>query len=301
MASATNATLRSSIEDEFTHASLILEDMIIPAVYSATVMDPLITVRDISGMTTDTAVFPIDDAIAAASVAETSDLANTEIVPTKASIAAGEIGVMTSVSDVVQEDDIFANLDHYADQLARALADKWDADAAALLAGFSNTTDSGGTDAANALVLTDFLLALRDLESRDAEGPWNAVLHPVQYNNLAIDIHENGGAIWGGDAPQDARIGQRRAFKGELLGTDVYTSTNVPTATVNTNDVYSGAIFSKMAIARTVKRRARVELDRDASFRLTEIVVTGRYGVGELVDDWGQTIRSDQTATGVGA
>lgn len=298
-ASATNATLRSSIEGDFTEASLILEDMIIPAVYSTMVMDGLITVRDIRAKKTDTVVFPIDPALAAATVAENADLTNTEIAPTNASIQAGEIGVMTTVSDVVQEDDIFASLDHYAEILTPAVTDKWDADAAALLGGFSNVTESGA-DGVNAMVLTDFLLALRELESRDAMRPWNAVLHPAQWSNLAIDIHENGGSIFGGDTPQDARLGQQMAFKSDLFDTPVFTTTNVPTNTVNVNDVYEGAIFSKMALARVVKRSPRVELDRDASFRLTEIVVSARYGTGELVDDWGQTLRSDQTATGVG-
>lgn len=289
MASFTDATLRSTADDLY-HANLLVGS-VIQATYSATVMRGLVRNESLAGKSSDTYKFPSWPALTAASVAENADLANTEIATGGVTITVGEVGVMTSVSDALSEDDILNGLSEYGAQLGYALADKMDADLAALVGAFSNTT---GSDA-DALTYADFIAGVRELDARDAPGEYVAVLHPIQIGQLHNDVATNGGAFWAaGTQRNDSLFGQmRRGSRGELAGVQVYGTTNTPTGGTTG---YYGGVFSPQALAFVAKREARVEFERDASARLTEIVATSRYGVGELVDAWGQTLISDTTA-----
>ena len=54
------------------------------------------------------------------------------------------------------------------------------------------------------------------------------------------------------------------------------------TATVNTNTVYSGAIFNPEAIAFAWKGAIpTIEVERDASLRAFEVIGTGKWGEAE--------------------
>lgn len=269
----------------------IVDGSVISASYSARVMAGLVTQKSLAGQPTDTARFPRWPSLTAASVAETTDLTNTQIDTTEVSITVGEVGIMIAVTDNLQEDDIIAGLVEYGEQGGKALADKQDADLAALLSGFSNTTGvtTGG------LTVSAFLDAIAALDARDATKPYVAVLHPTQWAQLSKNIATASATIWAQGAGQgDSRLGQQGAFVGNFFGVDVYQSTNVPTNIRATVAVYDGAVFSREALAWVEKRQSRTEFERDASARLTEIVVTSRYGVGELVDAWGQVLYSNQ-------
>ena len=286
-ASATDATTRSTAA-EFTHTEWVDQNAI-EAIYSARVMRPLMANRSLAGKATNTINVPAWPSLTAASVAETADLANTAINPTEVSASVGEIGIMTTVTDALQEDDIYAGLAEYGQQLGSAVADKMDADSAALLASFSNVTGTTG----QALTQARFIAAIRALEARDAPKPYVAVLHPVQYGQLTNDIATNGGNWASGLG--DARVGATAGpgFAANWFGVGVYTTTNV---TDDATD-YSGGLFSSgRALMFIGKREARTEFERDASFRLTEIVVSSRYAVVELVDTWGQELLSGMTA-----
>lgn len=286
-ASITNA-ITTAVGAELSWAE-VLADSIIEAAYSKTVMRPLVRNESLAGKSSDVLKFPAWPAVAAASVAETSDLANTSLDPTAVSLTVGEVGVMFTITDNQNEDDILSGLEEYARQGGRAVADKQDADLATLTSGFSNANG----DITNGLSQEDILTAIRALESRDAPGPYAGVLHPVQRGQLGLDIVTNGSSIWSGDSPQDQRFGPRQYM--DVFGVTFASSTNVPTA-LRTNTVYDGAVFSKEALAFVEKRATRVEFDRDASFRLTEIVLSTRYATGELVDAWGQALYSNSTA-----
>lgn len=287
--SFTNATTRTSANDLY--YTDIVDPMVIDAVYSNTVMRGLVRNASLAGRPTNTLKFPSWPALTATAVAETADLANTQISTGGVSITVGEVGITIALTDVLTEDDILAGISDYAAQGGRALADKMDADLAALLGSFSNTT---GSDA-DALTYADLIAGLRALEARDAPGPYVAVLHPVQVGQLHNDVAANGGSFWAaGTQSNDERFSQLRRGAGSIAGIDIFSTTNVPTGGTTG---YYGAIFSRgQALAFVAKREARTETERDSSARLTEITVTSRYGVGELVDEWGQTLISDTTA-----
>lgn len=286
-ASFTNATTRTSADDLY--LANVLDTQVIEANYSATVMRPLMRNYDLSGKPSDTAKFPRWPALTAASVAETADLANTQIATTSVTATVGEVGIMTTLTDALTEDDILAGVGDYGRQLGRALADKQDADSAALFSGFSNATGvtTGG------LTTATILSAVAALAARDVPGPYVGVIHPTQMFQLQSEIAASSATIWASGG--DSRIGNANAYQGNLLGVEWYQSTNTPTNTRATVAVYDGAIFSaNQALVFVSKRDARSEMERDASARATEIVVSSRYAVAELVDSYGQVLYSNQ-------
>lgn len=291
MASFTNATTRTSADDLY--LANVLDMQVIDAAYSARVMRPLM--RDVSlvGKPSDTHKFPRWPALTAASVAETADLANTAINTTSVTATVGEVGIMTTITDALTEDDILAGIGDYGRQLGLALADKQDADAAALLSGFSNTTGvfTGG------LTVATILSAISALQARDAPQPYVGVLHPVQLYQLQSEIAASNATIWA--AGGDQRFGAMPSYIGNLLNVNWFQSTNAPTNSrmdgATATPVYDGAIFTQnQALAHVSKREARSELERDASARATEVVVSSRYAVAEIVDSYGQTLYTNQ-------
>ena len=283
-ASAVNATTRTSAA-ELTQTEVV-DANVIEAAYSATVMRPLVRNASLAGRPTNAMNFPAWPALTAAAVAETADLANTQIDTSEIAVTVGEVGILITVTDALQEDDILAGLAAYGQQGGRALADKQDADLAALLASFSNSTGTTGA----ALTQARFLAAIRALDARDAPKPYVAVLHPVQLAQLNSDIATNGGNVMAGTG--DRRVGAQ-GVQTNWFGVDIYQTTNV----TNDGTDYFGGIFSRgQALVHVSKREARTEFERDVSFRLTEIAITSRYGVGELVDNYGQEILSGMTA-----
>lgn len=287
-ASFTNATTTTELAELIANSATA--SRIIEAAYSRTVARGLVANFTLAGENTGTMEIGSWPTLTAASVAETADLSNTQIDTGGVSITVGEVGIMGTITDVAMEDTL-RNFDEFAAQLGFAMADKEDADILALVASFSNTT---GSDA-DALTYADHIAAVRALEGRDAPGPLVATYHPVQVGQLHNDVASTGGAFWSsGNEPNDERFAQLRNSQGSLAGVPVYSSTNVPTG--GTTGYYGGIFSANAALAYVAKRGLRIEMDRDGSARLTEIIATSRYGVGEVVDSYGQTVISDTTA-----
>lgn len=287
-ASFTNATTTTELAELIADSATAAR--IIEAAYSRTVGRGLVANFTLAGENSGTMEIGSWPTLTAASVAETADLTNTQIDTGGVSITVGEVGIMATISDVAMEDTL-RNFNEFAAQLGFAVADKEDADILALVASFSNTT---GLDS-DALTYADHIAAVRELEGRDAPGPLVAAYHPVQIGQIHNDLHVNGGSFWAaGNQANDERFTQLRNSEGSLAGVTVFSSTNVPTG--GTTGYYGGIFSQNAALAYVGKRGLRNEMDRDASARLTEIVTTVRYGVGELVDSYGQTVISDTTA-----
>lgn len=287
-ASFTNATTTTQLAELIANSATAAR--IIEAAYSRTVGRGLVANFTLAGENASTMEIGSWPTLTAASVAETADLSNTAIDTGGVSISVGEIGIMAAITDVAMEDTL-RNFSEFAAQLGFAIADKEDADILALVASFSNTT---GSDA-DALTYADHIAALRELEGRDAPGPLVATYHPVQVGQLHNDVAQNGGAFWSaGNEPNDQRFAQLRNSEGSLAGVTVYSSTNVPTG--GTTGYYGGMFSANAALAYVGKRGLRIEQDRDGSARLTEVIATIRYGVGEVVDSYGETVISDSTA-----
>ena len=114
---------------------------------------------------------------------------------------------------------------------------------AALVAGFSTVVGTSGVDA----TFANFLDAITALEIAKVEGPYMAVLHPVQWGDIRKDLGTvSGGAIQFAPATPEFIMARGIGFQGQLAGVDVFTSTYVPTA--NAGADRAGGMFGRGAI-----------------------------------------------------
>lgn len=252
-------------------AAEIVSRLIIDAAYAEAVMPPLVRVADIRDASTLTVEFPKWPLLSATDLVEGTDASNTAVNTTSVSVTADEAGIMITVTDMLMNGTGFGGLEPYAQELGKALASKIDRDILAEVADFTNSV---GTSGAN-MTETDFLSAIYMLESGNAVGPFAAVLHPIQVHDLRTALAATTGAVWGGPS---APAGDLGAF-ASLYGVDVYKSTNC--ASVNVDADRQGVMMpvgNQSGLAYVLKTAARSELQRDASLRATEVVVTATYG-----------------------
>ena len=267
----------------------IINDRIIDYTRAAVVCPPLCRQADLSLEAGRAYDFPKWNSLTASAVNEAVDLANTSFTSDKVTVSASEVGVMITVTDLASESDIVNGLEDYARQLGMAVADKIDLDICALFPAFNGSAAVGTPG--SALTDDDFLEALYQLEAINAPKPYVAILHPTQVHNLRTDIIANGGTFYGPAigkslAGSEGLIDKGNGYVGSLFGVDIYQTTNVPL--VNSEVDRAGAMFAKNeALGLVTKWPIRTEMQRDASARSTEIVVTSCYGVGELMDSFG--------------
>ena len=115
------------------------------------------------------------------------------------------------------------------------------------------------------------------------------MLHPIQKLDLfnALASISNAGALHT-DLPELLRNGSlpqgtpANGFWGVFCGVPIYVTTEVDTA--NSAADRAGAMFTEDAMQYVELRPLRVEYERDASLRSTEVVATIAYGVAEIVD-----------------
>jgi hypothetical protein len=252
-------------------AAEIVTRIVIDAAYAEAVMPALVRVEDITNENTLTAKFPKWNLLTAGDLTEATDAANTAVNPTSVSVTADEAGIMITVTDMLLNSASVGGLTPYAQELGKALANKIDTDILAQVADFTGAAGSTGVD----LTEAQFLNAIYQLENGNAMGPFSAVLHPIQVADLRESLSATTGAIWGGPSVPSSDIG---GF-ASLYGIDIFKSTNC--ASVNTDADRQGVMMptgNSSGLAYVLKTGAKTELQRDASLRATEIVVTAVYG-----------------------
>jgi len=225
--------------------------------------------------------FPIQaDPGAAGSYTEGTGLPNTELTTTKATATAGTFGMMSTVTDELDETSLINVGSQVAAVLGRAVMEKFEIDATALLDDFANTTGTAGVPTTYATILE----AVNQLEQRDQQGSPVIVLDPVQVGDLRQDIGTSGAAIFGSGVGADSQTASLAGFTGFSVGGAPVFQTSLVTST-------GGAVFlTGVALGLYEIRPLRVETERDASLPGTEIVATTRYGMVEIRDVAGETI-----------
>jgi hypothetical protein len=150
---------------------------------------------------------------------------------------------------------------------------------------FSNVTTAGST-----LTPLDLLAAISALEQRDVSGPFVGYLDPKQTGELRAEIatttaqYESGGR----NADKVAPFADRGYF-GVYMGIPIWQTS----LTVTTAGLVGGAVFaSKQALGCYEVRGPRLETERNASLRTTEVVGSAAYGFKEISDTRGQTVKS---------
>ena len=271
-----------------------LDDLIVPMIAEAlfvaseaSIMRPLVrnyALPKNSGKVIQVPIYPV---VAAAAVAEATDLANTAISTSKADLTVSEVGVMTTVTDMAvntAESDVIKDLGKL---FGEGIARKMDADLMALFDGFSGAV--GAADAA--ITVAKIFEAVSKLKQAGVpSNDMSCVLHPA----VAYDLKANMTNTFANPNPTDlANEALRTGFVGQLAGVNVYESSNM--ANTGTGGDFKGGLFHKDALGLAMLQDIKIETQRDASIRGTEIVATAVYGVGELHDSYGIEVLADSS------
>lgn len=277
----TNATTTTTYDD--VSYAAIITDEVKDALMAVVVTPALLDFYDLSGDASKAVKIPKADKFTAAAVAEGTELTNTALTSTSVTITASEIGIMATVTDVLELSDIPAAHGARLRQLGRAIGDKLDVDICALMDGFSTAVGATTVD----ITLANLLDAIYNLEVNDAAGLGSlvAVFHPRQTADLRTELEADAGSLYTGKSDTSITKAMSGYF-GSWFGIDIFQSTNVPTA--NAGADRAGGIFVRdYALGMAQKYGARVETLRWAPIRGFVLVATSMYGVGEVEDSAG--------------
>ena len=271
-----------------------LDDLISPMVAEAlfvasekSIMRNLVrnyTLPKNSGKVIQVPIYPV---VAAAAVAEATDLGNTAVSTSKADLTVSEVGVMTTVTDMAintAESDVVRDLGKL---FGEGIARKIDTDLMALFDGFSKVV--GGADiAASAAKIFEAIAELRTQGVPNTD--LSCVLHPLIAYDLKAGLTNTFANPNSGEVQNEA---MRTGYVGQLGGVSIYESSNM--ANTGTAGDYKGALFHKDALGLAMLQDIKIEAQRDASIRGTELVATAVYGVGELHDTYGVELQLDSS------
>jgi N4-gp56 family major capsid protein len=280
-----------------------LDDLIAPIVAEAqfvaaekSIMRGLVknfTVPANTGKVLQVPIYPKQTALA---LTEANDLTPSAISTSKKDITMAEVGLMTNVSDLSLNHSPSNVIADVGRLFGEAIATKIDNDLMALFGGFSTTVGSATTTATAALVFE----AVARLRSAGVPGSDLAmVLHPLVAFDLKSALTTAGTTAFAGTGNSDvANEALRMGYVGLLAGVPVYETSNMPDASGNfpgTTGDYKGAVFHRDAIALAMSSDIRIETQRDASARATELVGVATYGVSEIHDSYGVEMEFDST------
>ena len=289
MALTTTTTLATVVPAEFIVAEILQE------VRPHNVVAPLV-LNDIQphgqGLTWNKSSLPTTTA---ASVGESADITAAARTTTEVTITIAEVGLSTDVTDLSNEvSRLNDQLIEWGQSQGRAIAQKLTGDLCALFAALGGSA-AVGTSGVN-FTLANIIEAIYRLDNSDAVGDKKCVLHPIQILDLSNAITSSGASVMTNLAEviREGRLPggtPATGFWGELFGVPIYQTTEVDTA--NSGADRAGAMFCRDAMGFVQLRPIRVEYDRDASARVSEVVATTAYGVGEVRDTFGVPIITD--------
>lgn len=208
----------------------------------------------------------------------------TDLTTSKQTATAAEVGLMTTVSDMLIKTSLLDALPHVKNVLNRGTLEKWETDLGALMDDFSTVTA-----AASALTVDDHLAAVSALEQRDIPGPYVAYYHPKQIGELRREIAATIAPVTAREADSVGMTAEKNGDFGDFLGTNIYYTSTV----VSTSALRGGAVFqSGTALGAYEIWGPRVEVERRASLRGFYVISTACYGLVEVSDTRGQTVTS---------
>jgi N4-gp56 family major capsid protein len=242
-----------------------------------------------SGKTVTVPVYPKQTA---AGVSEGTDLTNTEVATSGAVLTVGEIGIMTTVTDLARNASASNVIADVGRLFGEAIAAKMDKDLTALMAGFSTGYGDYSTQITPAVIFQ----AVAKL--RGAGVPTDGmfcVLHPEIAYDLKAALTTGGStaAFASGAYSEMANAALQEGFVGRLAGIPVFETSNIDY--VSSAGDFPGGVFHRDALGLAMMQDIKIETQRDASLRADELVATAVYGVGELYDGYGKFLKYDSS------
>ena len=276
-----NETTSSTISELYTN---IVQEALF-TFQETSVMRPLVTTYSITG-SGKTIQVPVYPAISASAVNEGTDLSNTAIDPTSVTITASEVGVMTTLTDLARESASRNVASDIGKLFGEAIAKKVDADLVALFSSFSSDIGSAGTE-----LTADLLFkAQATLRALNVPAPYYGVFNPKAVFNLKKTLTQAG---YNTSASSLSEIGNKAlmdGYIGKVAGIDVFENANI---SIDVSDDSIGGVFHPMSLGLAMKADFKIETQRDASLRGTEIVATVTYGKGVVKSNYGVAVTTD--------
>jgi len=284
---SSNPTTLSTYDD--VSYSEILTDVVRDALMAVVVTPALMDFYDLAGQASKAIKIPQAGKETASALTEGTEVSNTALASSSVTGTAAEIGIMATITDVLDVSDIAAAHAARLRTLGRSLGDKLDVDICALFPGLGTTVGSSG----NNITLSVLLDGIFEIENADAmSGDLVAVLHPRQTADLRTELEADAASIYVGKS--DASISKAQAgYFGSWFGIDIFQTTNV-SATGGNN---IGALFVRgVAFGMMQKWAARVEAMRWPPIRGFVIVATAMYAVFEIEDNAGVDVTTDDNS-----
>ena len=276
-----NETTSTTLSELFTN---ITQEAIF-TFQETSVMRPLVTLYPIagSGKTVEVPVYP---AITASAVNEATDLTNTAVNPTSQTITASEVGVMTSLTDLGR-DAAGRNVGADIGKLfGEAIAKKVDTDIVGLFSSFSSDVGAAATE-----LTADLLFkAQATLRLLNVPAPYYGVFNPKAVFNLKKTLTNAGYTTSSNAISEIGNEALRNGYVGRVAGIDIFENANI---SIDAYDDSVGAVFHPISLGLALKEDFKVETQRDASLRATEIVASITVGSGVLKDTYGVTVKVD--------
>ena len=276
--------------DETTSSTLseLYTEVIQEAIFTfqeTSVMRPLVTTYNISGQGKQIAV-PVYPAITASGVSEGSDLSNTAVNPTEATITASEIGVMTTLTDLGRDSASRNVAADIGKLFGDAIADKVDTDIAALFSSFSSDLGAAAAELTPELIFK----AVATLRANNVPAPYYGVFHPKAAFNLKKVLTNAGYTTSSNAVSELGNEALRSGYIATVAGVQIFENSNIA---IDQYDDSVGAVFHPVSLGLAMKQDFKVETQRDASLRATEIVATITKGQGVVKSDYGVALTVD--------
>ena len=214
-----------------------------------------------------------------------------EIGMTTVDLTAAEVGAKVILTDKLvreQQNNVFTMIGR---QLGDAMARKKDTDVHSLYASLGASLSPTSLGAAGAIMKASNVAAAVAFAKANKFGTQIYILHhPNAVADLAYNVATFAGSSeltggWSVDLLKNFYSGLRR-----INGVPIFEDGNL---SVDSSDDAVGVIADKSAMAVLNSVETKTERQRDASLRATEVVMTSDYGVFELDDTKGTSIKYD--------
>ena len=268
----------------------------------------LLFAGDVAGIGSDTMALrysSLDGFTEMAAVGDGSEIANSDLTNATANITVARQGLRYDLTDLASLSGLGQDIDVF--RLSESMRGAFEMRFMTLLcATFSGITEQAGTSGVD-LSVDDFMDAIYKLEINNNPNDLHAILSNRQVSDLQASIrNETGNAIAFNPAHSELLKMVGQGFVGSFMGVDIHKSSKCATSG---SDVI-GAMFSRGALAyaigtpqptaiggviRPAGTPVMVELQRDASLSLTEIVGTAYVGCALVENARAVEILSDNT------
>ena len=265
------------------------------------VMLPLVS-RQVLPIGSNVSQWSDETAIASSSVDALTEGGDQSTVVSQTSTAKtatmSEHVIRSDIGDLAQRGSAFDVAGMAGMKNGAAVGAKLDSDLVTLFQSFSQTEAGAGT----ALTLSHIFGALRQLRAANAPFPYNLVLSDLGIwgaKGLRSLLIQAGNTTTNTAVPHSLMGAQgqdfmSRGFVDNLGGIDIWFSNEI-NDDIGSSDDSAAGMFSAGAIGCAIPQEGiiKIEPERNASARATELVSTGLWGEVEVKDSFGVYILHD--------